>query len=451
MPELNIQSALICPFENQEFSPAEIKSKIQKKQQLIKDLNIPKLSNVLINNINSSDFLITLIACIYEKLVIYPSDLKKAGPYLDQTIHDYQIHYIYDGQFQRTTVAEQSHWAKKSHLVMFSSGTTGLPKGIPLGLEHIQNRIHAFQNKYSEHVQHALNFLPTSFGHGLIANTLFPLASSRTLVLTQKFDITVALQLADLIDRHKITYFSSVPSVWNLLDKTKAPAPQNRSLKQVHCASAFLHEGTFQFACQWISPSAEFIINYGLTECGSWVTSTGNLNGCKSYKSGYVGSAIDCEITVDSTEADGSGEVMIKSSSIPEHYINPGLAQNPIMTQGYLKTGDIGYSVNDQIYLVGRKSEFINVGGYKVSPHIIESTALRFKGILAAAAISRPHPILGEQIALIIETSNSVFNIDELRTFLSSELTEHLVPKIIETIHQMPLLSNGKINRKVLF
>lgn len=450
MSELNIQSALICPFENQEFSPAEIKNQIQKKQQQIKDLKIPTLSNVLINNINSSDFLITLIACIYEKLVVYPSDLKKAGPYLDQTIHDYQIQYIYDGQFQRTSVDEQSHWAQKSHLVMFSSGTTGLPKGIPLNLEHIQNRIHAFQNKYSEHVQHALNFLPTSFGHGLIANTLFPLASSRTLVLTQKFDISVALQLAELIDRHKITYFSSVPSVWNLLDKTKAPAPQNGSLKQVHCASAFLHESTFHFACNWISPSAEFIINYGLTECGSWITSTANLNGVKTYKPGYVGTAVDCEIKIESSATDKSGEILVNSVSIPDSYITPKNVRNPIKINGYLKTGDIGYFENDHIYLVGRKSEFINVGGYKVSPNVIENTALRFKGVQAAAAISRPHPILGEQIALIIETTDSFFNIDELKNFLSSELTDHLVPKIIETIDQMPLLSNGKLNRKAL-
>jgi acyl-CoA synthetase (AMP-forming)/AMP-acid ligase II len=161
----------------------------------------------------------------------------------------------------------------RTALILFTSGTTGDPKGVVHTHRSLLARWMALRQSLGlAKFRRTLCLLPTHFGHGLICNSLFPWLSGQDLFILPAFQNEVILRLGSLLDENRITFLSSVPSVWRLALKMAKP-PRSRSLQRVFCGSAPLSDFLWKEIQQWTG-TREVLNSHGITETGSWVAGT---------------------------------------------------------------------------------------------------------------------------------------------------------------------------------
>ena len=169
-------------------------------------------------------------------------------------------------------------------LVLFTSGTTGTPKGVVLSFRAIKARIELNAAAIGrDALKRALVTLPTHFGHGLIGNALTPLLAGGDVVLYPD-GAPLADDLGRTIDRHGITFMTSVPALWRIAKRLSEP-PKGGSLVRVHVGSAPLSAQLWSEIAAW---SRAAVVNcYGMTETANWIA--GASSQTDGIVDGFVG------------------------------------------------------------------------------------------------------------------------------------------------------------------
>ena len=217
-------------------------------------------------------------------------------------------------------------------LILFTSGTTGAPKGVVLSAHALRARLHLNRTEIGDDtLARTLVTLPTHFGHGLIGNALTPLVAGGDIVLVPR-GLSLAQQLGALIGEHEITFMSSVPSLWQMALRL-SPRPNKQTLRRVHIGSAPLSAATWSRIQEWCACP---VVNcYGITETANWIAGASTADHPPS--DGFVGKPWGGKAGVvgadDKVQATGAGEIAIQSPALMTGYLHRLDLTHAVLTQ----------------------------------------------------------------------------------------------------------------------
>ncbi|MEM7569329.1 MAG: class I adenylate-forming enzyme family protein [Pseudomonadota bacterium] len=337
-------------------------------------------------------------------------------------------------------------------LILFTSGTTGDPKGVVHTHRSIQARIALnAQVIGAETLAKTLCTLPTHFGHGLIGNCLSALLTGGDVIIAGASGISLAQQLSTLIDAHDITFMSSVPALWKLALRLSAP-PKGGSLRRVHIGSAPLSADLWRSVADWAG-AAEVVNMYGITETANWLG--GASSKTHTPQDGLLGTLWggDAAVLTDNgaIAACGEGELLIRTPSLMQGYYQRPDLTDAAFHQGWYRTGDTGrIDGTGVLTLTGRNKSMINNAGIKIYPEELDLLFERHAQVAEACAFGVEDAVSGEAVALAVVPAGDAPDPSALRTWASEHIRAEALPRQIFVLDAIPKTDRGKINRETV-
>lgn len=330
--------------------------------------------------------------------------------------------------------------------VIFSSGTTGKPKGIVHTHGNIaaelDSMVRAYQFKAG--MQHCL-MLPLAHASGLYRSLVMPLITGGTVHLRRQFD--PAVFWADMVAQ-KIDFVQLVPSHIALLNRAVA-TPGQLSLEFVGTASSYLPpKEHLAFERRFGVPILQ---GYGMTECTCGIVL--NSRDPAIRRVGAAGLPLDVNevkiidnagIEVEQGEV---GELHVRGPNVTSRFLG---YDGPEFADGWLKTGDMArIDAAGNVVIVGRRANIINRGAYKIYALEVEEALAALPGMSEVAAIGVPHPVLGQDL-VAFATVEGQPDLSSLLGELRRKLSSFKVPTEIIPIDRMPQNKLGKIQKNAL-
>lgn len=344
-------------------------------------------------------------------------------------------------------------------LILFTSGSTGAPKGVV----HTHRSLRARWVSLRDHLgveafARSLCMLPTHFGHGLICNSLYPWLAGQDLYITPPFRPDIIMKLGAMIDEHQITFMSSVPSIWRLALKLSRP-PQGGSMRRVHCGSAPLSAHVWESIRKWTG-TQQVCNSYGITETGSWVAGLNDAS-CAA-EDGLIGQGWGAVIKVLNTDDTSkpldssmecpvgeSGYVWLNTPALMKGYFQRDDLTSKAVNDGWFLTGDIGLiDENGQLVLRGRERDEINKGGMKIYPSDVDTVVEQFEHASDVCTFALDDEIYGQNVAMaVVLSKQDDATIRSLYQWMTGRLAEPKMPQRWWIVEDIPRTSRGKINR----
>lgn len=334
--------------------------------------------------------------------------------------------------------------------LLYSSGTTGKPKGVMLSHGALAANAMALHKAWRFGPDDVLlHALPIFHTHGLFVATNTVLMNGTSMVFHSHFDPKQVIE-----DLPKATVFMGVPTYYTrLLRDADFEADTCRSIRLFISGSAPLQDEIFKaFTARTGHTMVE---RYGMTEAG--IITSADMD--KPRAAGTVGfplEGVDLRITDDQDHPVPGGEtggVQIKGTSLFSGYLNkPEKTTEDITADGYFRTGDIGrMDADGQLTLVGRAKDMFISGGFNVYPKEIEQTIDAMDSVEECAVVGLPHPDFGEAgLALIVAEPGRAPDTQALRSDLKDSLANYKVPKLILTVDSFPRNAMGKVQKNLL-
>jgi acyl-CoA synthetase (AMP-forming)/AMP-acid ligase II len=380
--------------------------------------------------------------CQVEKIIVYVSDAT-----LDLTQH-------LPSAVSSEILARARRAVEPSDtaVIVYTSGTTGRPKGAMLSHRAILTSALANQVWGGAALDRTLCTLPINHV-GALNNTCMPVfAHGGAIVFYPKFDIA---RMAELGTRERITYLVASPTILMLLQAQ----PDGLTLLATPRLIVFGGAKTPRNVLQPIaSLGPQFQTVYGQTEtCG--IVSISDPDSDLDVLSGTIGKPLPgMQIRVwsasgQAAEENEHGELQVKGEQLMSCYFErPTETADAFTTDGYFRTGDMGYQRADGCFIfVGRLKEMFKSGEYNISPSEIEQAICEHPSVAAAAVLPVPHALFQEvSHAFVAAFPGRHVDSKELDSFLRSRLANYKVPKSYTFEAELPQLPNTKIDKQAL-
>jgi len=362
--------------------------------------------------------------------------------------------FTIDGKTGLQPLAAQQVYSDHVALILHTSGTTALPKQVPLTQSNLCASIVHLQCSLALTPQdRCLNLMPLFHIHGLVGALLASLGGGGSVVCPPGFAPTEAF---DWIRAFQPTWYTAVPTIHQALlahTHTTAEAISPGTLRFIRSSSASLPPTVMAELEQLFG--VPVIEAYGMTEAAHQMASNPLPPGIR--KPGSVGLPAGPDIRIVSeTGASVSmgkiGEVAIQGPNVMTGYSHNPLANEQAFTDGWFRTGDQGYlDAEGYLFLTGRLKEQINRGGEKIAPLEIDQVLLQHSHVQQAVTFAMPHPTLGEEVAAAVVVKNGAqLTEQELRQWLSQRLAQYKMPKKVYFVEDIPKGPTGKIQRRIL-
>jgi acyl-CoA synthetase (AMP-forming)/AMP-acid ligase II len=335
-------------------------------------------------------------------------------------------------------------------LLMYTSGTTGVPKGVVLTQANLAANAHAIAVEHAlAPADRVLGVLPLYHINAFAVTMLAPLASGGSVALAPRFS---AGRFWEQAAAHACTWINVVPTMISYLLEGELPDRAHTSrLRFCRSASAALPpEHLRAFEARF---GIGVIETMGLTE--TVAPSFSNPLEPTRRKLGSVGRASGCEAQVIDGQflpvADGTtGEIAIRGPNVMSGYYKDSAASAAAFTpDGWLRTGDLGHRDADGFFFVtGRIKELIIKGGENIAPREIDEALLAHPAVLEAAAVGIPDRHYGQEIlACIVLRPGGACTEQELRAHCEAHLGAYKTPKTFRFVAELPRGPSGKVQR----
>jgi len=335
-------------------------------------------------------------------------------------------------------------------LLMYTSGTTGTPKGVMLTHGNVTANAHAISAEHRLGPDDRVSaVLPLFHINAFAVTMLAPLAHGGSLVMPPKFSASTFWELAA---GHGCTWINMVPTIVSYL--LEGPAPARESIAKIRfCRSASAPLPPEYLLAFQHKFGVGVIETMGLTETVAPAFS--NPYEAGERKVGAVGRPSGCEARVVDEKgvqlADGTaGEIVIRGPQVTAgYYKNAAATAGAFFPGGWLRTGDIGVRDADGFFFVtGRIKELIIKGGENIAPREIDEALLRHPAVLDAAAVGVPDKHYGQEIvACVIRREGAACTAEELLEFCTRHLGRYKTPRSIHFVEELPRGPSGKVQR----
>ncbi len=338
-------------------------------------------------------------------------------------------------------------------VILFTSGTTGQPKGVMLTHRNLYSNASAaveLAEATGEEPGTTLGALPLAHIYGFtMANTLF-LRGGRMVILP-KFDVRA---VCEAIQKHKVQSFSAVPAMIYAL--TMAPEVEEydvSSLESVGSGSAPLPVSLIEAFRKRFN--AEIYEGYGLSEAAPTVSAHRRGEPIKPGSVGRAFPGVELRIADEKGQPLPTGEVgelLVRGENITPGYYRNEEATRAAIQDGWLHTGDVARLDDDgYLYIVDRKKDLILRGGFNIYPRDLEELISRHPAVAEVAVVGVPSERMGEEVvAVVVPGPDSGITEEELLAFCQERLAKYKTPRAVVFMDAMPRNGVGKILKKSL-
>uniref|UniRef100_A0A131XXY1 Putative acyl-coa synthetase n=1 Tax=Ixodes ricinus TaxID=34613 RepID=A0A131XXY1_IXORI len=401
---------------------------------------------------------------------------------------------VVDGPLDKEVDAfEEKDWDMlkgEDALMMYTSGTTGPPKGVVLSFGNIHFQVSQIRKAWEwvpgDVLLHAL---PLHHTHGIISGLLSPLYSRATCLMLPKFDAAEVWKHLLHLDKSKppVSIFMAVPTMYvKLIEHYEQHMRRNKETAPEVVKKVFAENIRFVISGSASLPQPIFekfeeitgmtiLERYGMTEVG--VPLSNPLHG-KRYPGcvGYPTAGVEvCIADLDPSSdvgynplvigtAEGSqflqgpdrasGELLIRGRNVFKYYWNkPQVTQDSFTKDGWFKTGDSASCIEGVYKILGRTSaDIIKTGGYKVSALEVERHLLAHPDILECTVVGAPDNTWGERVAavVVLKEPSTTLELAPLRAWCKERMAPYCVPSLLLCVPALERNFLGKVNKKEL-
>lgn len=335
-------------------------------------------------------------------------------------------------------------------VILYTSGTTGLPKGAELTQNNIvMNAMVGQCIMGCQGSEVHLVTLPLFHTFGQTVHLNAAVLSGSKLVLVPRFEPNLVLEL---IEKHKVNIFAGVPTMYIGLIHAQRETDVSSLRIAISGGASLPKEVISVFESRFNVPILE---GYGLSET-SPIACFNHLEGDRIP--GSVGQPVQgVEVKVIDVEgnplpAGEEGEIIVRGHNVMKGYLDRPEATEAALKNGWFHTGDIGrFDEAGNMFIVDRVKDMIIRGGFNVYPREIEEVFMTHPAVAMVAVLGIPNEQYGEEIkAYVVLKEGEYVEADELKAWGKAQFASFKYPRFVEIREQLPMSATGKILKREL-
>ncbi|CAH0994404.1 Long-chain-fatty-acid--CoA ligase [Emticicia aquatica] len=349
--------------------------------------------------------------------------------------------------------------SERRAMILYTSGTTNLPKGVVTTHENIEAQISTLVKSWHWSAQdHILCVLPLHHVHGIINVILCALWSGATVEFLPSYS---AEGVFSAFQKGEINVFMAVPTIYFKLIAywESLPIDQQKQISETLSKFRLMVSGSAALPVsvmeKWKNISSHTLLErYGMTEIGMGISNPYN----EERKAGYIGkplSGVKVRLVDENNQVvkrGQAGEIQIKGKNVFLEYWNkPEATQKTFTDDGWFKTGDIAVVEKGYYRILGRDSiDIIKSGGYKISALEIEEILRTHPIINDCSVVGIPNEEWGELVAAVLIVNDNGLDLKELNTWMREKMPAYKTPRQYKIIEELPRNAMGKVTKNDL-